>query len=141
LAAIATAVAVAALIVALTRPSSAASAEAKPPTYTAAETAAAQQQLCDIYKLAARAVQVDTNGTDQALARASLTNSAVLLSNAAADPALDSDHRNAAKALASAYLIDSAKSSSVVATEPDFRAAVDDVNAKDAAMKKVCGGG
>ena len=59
------------------------------PTYTAAETAAAQRQLCDTYTLAARAVQIDTNGTDKALARIALTNAAVMLDNAAANPALD----------------------------------------------------
>ncbi len=110
LAAIALVVAVAALIVALTKSTHAASpATTTPPTYTAAETAAAQRQLCDTYKLAARAVQVDTNGNDTALARIALTNAAVMLDNAAANPALDAEHRDAARALATAYLIDTAK--------------------------------
>ncbi len=97
--------AVAALIVALTHSTRAASATPRPRvrTYTAAETAAAQRQLCDTYKLAARAVQVDTNGSDKALARIALTNAAVMLDNAAADPALDAKHRDAARALATAY--------------------------------------
>ena len=73
------------------------------PTHSAAETAAAQRQLCDTYTLAARAVQVDTNGSDKALARIALTNAAVMLDNAAADPALDATHRDAARALATAY--------------------------------------
>lgn len=136
------AIAIAALIVALVRPTdSHPSVNTSTPTYTAAEIAAAQQQLCDTYKLAARAVQVDTNGNDKAFARIALTNSAVMLSNAAADPALDAEHRNAARALATAYLADTAKSSEGAATEAEFRAAVDDVNAKDAVMKRVCGGG
>jgi hypothetical protein len=136
------AVAVAALILALVRPmESRSSVTTSKPAYTATEIAAAQQQLCDTYKLAARAVQVDTNGSDKAFARIALTNSAVMLSNAATDPALDAEHRNAARALATAYLTDTAKSSEGAATEAEFRAAVDDVNAKDAVMKKVCGGG
>jgi hypothetical protein len=134
-------VAVAALVVALMRPMAARPSTPTAPTYTPAETAAAQQHLCDTYKLAARAVQVDTNGNDKAFARIALTNAAVMLGNAAADPALDSEHRSAARALATAYLTDTAKSSEGAATEAEFRAAVDDVNAKDALMKRVCGGG
>lgn len=137
------AVAVAALVVALTRTFPATTAPAVPaaPAFTAAQTTLAQQRLCDAYKLAARAVQVDTNGSDKAFARIALTNSAVLLYNASEDPALDGDHRSAAQALATAYLTDTAKSSEGAATEGEFRAAVDDVNAKDLAMKRVCGGG
>nr|WP_231633731.1 MULTISPECIES: hypothetical protein [unclassified Mycobacterium] len=136
------AIAVAALAVGLTRPTVARSpAISSTPTYTATEVAAAQRQLCDTYGLAARAVQVDTNGSDKAFARIALTNAAVMLGNAAANPALDAEHRNAAQALATAYLSDTAKSSEGAATETEFRAAVDDVNAKDAVMKKVCGGG
>ena len=142
LAAIAAVVAVAALIVALTRPTaSRPSAATTVPTTTAAETAAAQRQLCDTYKLVARAVGVDTNGGDKALARIALTNAAVMLDNAAADPALDAKYRDAARALATAYLAETAKSSDDVVTEAEFQAALNDVIAKDAAMKKVCGGG
>jgi hypothetical protein len=143
LAALALVVAVAALVVALRN--STRTAPPPPtttgPTYTAAETSAAQRQLCDTYKLAARAVQVDTNGSDRAFARIALTNAAVMLDNAAADPALDAKHRDVARALATAYLTDTAKSSSDTASDTEFRAAIDDVNAKDAAMKQVCGGG
>jgi len=140
LAAIAAVVAVAALVVALTYSPTAPPPTTTAPTYTAAETAAAQKQLCDTYKLVARAVGVDTNGGDKALARIALTNAAAMLDNAAANPALDANHRDAARALASAYLTDTAKSSSNAFTEPEFRAALDDVIAKDAVMKKVCGG-
>ncbi|OBI35868.1 hypothetical protein A5709_17720 [Mycobacterium sp. E1386] len=140
--AVTAAIAIAALITALVEPTeSRSSVTSSPPAHTGAEVAAAQQQLCDTYKLAARAVQVDTNGSDKAFARIALTNSAVMLSNAASDPALDAEHRDAARALAMAYLADTAKSSEGAATEAEFRAAVDDVNAKDAQMKKVCGGG
>jgi hypothetical protein len=142
LAAIATVVAVAALIVAFTHPTHAtSSATTTAPTYTAAETAVAQKQLCDAYGLVARAVQVDTNGNNPALARVATTNGAVMLDNAAANPALDATHRDAARALATAYLTTTAMGNKDVATDSDFRAALDDLTAKDAVMKKVCGGG
>ena len=70
-----------------------------------------------------------------------LTNAAVMLDDAAANPALDAKHRDAARALATAYLTVTAKGSSDIATDAEFRAALDDVVAKDAAMKQVCGGG
>lgn len=142
LAAIALVVAVIALVVALLR-----SAPASPPRTatasapTAAEAAAAQQQLCDTYKLAARAVQLDTNGNNAALARIADTNGAVMLNMAAANPALDAAHRDAARALATAYLMVTAKGNTDIASDAEFRAAIDDVVAKDAAMKQVCGGG
>lgn len=137
------AVAVAALVVALVRPTASHSSATTTtaPTHTPAETAAAQKRLCETYKVAARAVQVDTNGSDKAFARIALTNSAVLLYNVSDDPALDEQHRSAAQALATAYLTDTAKSSEGAATEAEFQEAVADVNTKDAAMKKVCGGG
>ncbi|BBX99025.1 hypothetical protein MLAC_43190 [Mycobacterium lacus] len=134
--------AVAALIVALINSTSAGPPSATTtPTYTAAEIAAAQRQLCDTYKLVARAVGVDTNGNNPAFARIALTNAAAMLDEADADPALDAKHRDAARALATAYLTDTAKSSGDVVTEAEFRAALDDVIAKDAAMRQVCANG
>lgn len=137
------AIAVAALVVALIRPTTSQPSVTTTTTRTPtpAETAAAQQRLCETYRVAARAVQVDTNGSDKAFARIALTNSAVLLYNVSNDPALDEQHRSAAQALATAYLTDTAKSSDGAATEAEFQEAVAEVNAKDAAMKKVCGGG
>ncbi|WP_082950293.1 MULTISPECIES: hypothetical protein [unclassified Mycobacterium] len=136
------AVAVGALIVALTRPTDTRSSvtTAAAHTYSAAEISAAQQELCVTYRLAAHAVQVDTAGTDKALARIATTNSAVMLDNAAASPALDAKHRDAARTLAAAYLTATAKSSNEVANDAEWQAAVDDVNAKDAVMKQVCSG-
>jgi hypothetical protein len=141
--AVTAAVAAAALVVALAQPGSSHSSvpTTTAPTRTPAEVVAAQQQLCDTYKLAARAVQVDTNGTDKALARTATTNAAVMLGNAAADPALDAQHRDAARALATAYLTATARASNGVVADAEWQAALDDVIAKDAAMKKVCGGG
>ncbi|TAM71806.1 hypothetical protein [Mycobacterium sp.] len=137
------AVAVTALFVASTRKTDSHSSVTTTtvPTHTHAETAAAQQQLCDTYKLAARAVQVDTNGSDKALARTATTNAAVMLENASADPALDAQHRDPARTLATAYLTATAKATNGVAADAEWRAALDDVIAKDAAMKQVCGGG
>ncbi|MCV7123501.1 hypothetical protein AWC15_21695 [Mycobacterium lacus] len=138
-AAIAAVVAVAALIVALTNSTSAAPVATSGPTSTAAQTAIAQQKLCNTYKLAARAVQVETTGTDRALARIALTNAAALLDNATLDPALDSKHRDAARALATAYRTTTAMGS--VATDAEYRTALDDIIAKDAVMRQVCANG
>ncbi|WP_369829880.1 hypothetical protein [Mycobacterium sp. ACS4054] len=135
-------IAIAALIVALTRPTGArSSVTTATRTYTATEIAAAQRQLCDTYKLAAHAVQVDTAGTDKALARIATTNGALMLDMAASNPALDANYRDPARALEAANLTVTAKSSYGVASEADFQSALDTVIAKDAAMKKVCSGG
>ncbi len=141
LAATAMVVAVAALIVALTNSRPAASPATTVPTYTAAETAAAQRQLCDTYKLAARAVQVDTNGSDKALARIA-THQRRRHARQLPQPIRLSTltHRDAARALAMAYATTTARAHGV-ATDAECQAALDDVIAKDAVMKKVCGGG
>nr|WP_081286104.1 hypothetical protein [Mycobacterium colombiense] len=146
LAAIAAVLGVAALVVALTRPTSnqpaVASATSASPAYTADQTAAAHQQLCDAYKLAARAVQIDTNGDNPALAGVASVNAAVTLEQAVnAAPAIASGDRAAALALAAAYTKATAMGSWSQRDDPAFRAEVDDVNAKDTAMKKICGVG
>lgn len=130
-------VAIAALIVALTRPTA-----AKPittttaPTYSAAETSAAQRRLCDTYKLAARSVETDTNGTDKAIARVALANAAGMLDDATADPAIDAKLRDAVRSLAAAYRTSNALSS--VASDAEYRAALDDIVAKDAPVRNAC---
>jgi hypothetical protein len=88
-------------------------------------------------------VEVDTSGNDKAkaLARVADTNGAVMLNMASAAPALDTNHRDAAHALAMAYGTVTAMGNSAVASDADYRAALDDVIVKDSAMKKVCGGG
>ena len=142
LAAIAFVVAVAALIVALTNSTRPVPPpQTTVPTYTAAQTAAAQRQLCDTYKLVAQAAQIDTAGTDKALARIALTNGALMLDDGAANPALDASHRDAARALAMAYETLTAKGTYGVVNDALYQAALDDATTKDAAMKKVCGGG
>lgn len=137
-------VAVTALVVALTRRSTdshSLGTTTTAPTHTLAEITAAQQQLCDAYKLAARAVEVDTGGQDRALARIATTNGAVMLDNAAVNPALDAKHRDAARALAAAYGALTAMGSNVVATDTQYQVALDDITAKDAVMKSVCANG
>lgn len=136
------AIAIAALIMASTRSTSpSAPTTTTAPTHSQAEIAGAKQQLCDMYQLAAKAVQVDTAGTDKALARIATTNGALMLDVAASNPALDANYREPARALEAAYLTVTAKSSYGVASEADFQSALDNVIAKDAAMKKVCSGG
>nr|WP_096370665.1 hypothetical protein [Mycobacterium ulcerans] len=137
----------AALVVALTRPGNAGSAAAPTttasPTYTAEEIAAAHQKLCEVYKLAARSVQIDTNGGDPALAGVTGVNGAVMLEQALRTaPALAPDERDAAFALAEAYTNANAVASfSTGRGDPAWRAAADDVIAKDAEMRATCGGG
>ena len=113
------------------------------PTYTAAEVAAAHQKLCEVYKLAARSVQIDTNGDNPALAGVAAVNGALMLEQeVSAAPALAPADRVAALALAAAYTNANATGSIAIGRDdPAFRAAVDDVNVKDARMKAVCGGG
>ncbi|WP_419538339.1 hypothetical protein [Mycobacterium colombiense] len=92
-----------------------------------------------MYKLAARAVQIDTNGDNPALAGVASVNAAVALGQAVnAAPAIASGDRAAALALAAAYTKATAMGSWSQRDDPAFRAEVDDVNAKDAAMKKIC---
>ncbi|WP_231978449.1 hypothetical protein [Mycobacterium sp. E3298] len=65
----------------------------------------------------------------------------MMLYDAAANPALDAKYRDAARALATAYGNVSALGSKGVATDAEWRAVLDDANAKDAAMRSLCGGG
>ncbi|OBB93335.1 hypothetical protein A5782_11915 [Mycobacterium sp. 852002-40037_SCH5390672] len=58
-----------------------------------------------------------------------------------AAPAIASGDRTAALALAAAYTKATAMGSWSQRDDPAFRAEIDDVNAKDAAMKKICGVG
>lgn len=140
-AAAATVMAAAALIVSLNHSSSGSPlVSTTAPTYTAADTAAAHRQLCDTYKLVARAVEVDTGGNDRALARIADTNGAILLDMAATNGAINLNHREAAHALAMAYATVTAMGNSAVASDAEYRAAVDDVIVKNAAMKMVCSG-
>lgn len=141
LAVTATVVAVGALIVALTRPAPVES-KTTAPTYSPDEASTAHQKLCDAYKLASRAVQIETNGTNQAFAGIATVNGALMLEEAAnASPALALSERTTALALAESYSNVAATSSMAGGQDPAWQAALNDANAKDAAMKKVCGGG
>lgn len=104
--AVTAAVAVAALVVTLTRPTRFNSpvTTTTAAAYGPAEVAAAQQKMCDTYKLAAQSVQVDTGGTDKTLARIATTNGALMLDKGARDPALDTKLRDATRVLEGGYL-------------------------------------
>ncbi|OBK82414.1 hypothetical protein A5649_09145 [Mycolicibacter heraklionensis] len=111
-----------------------------PQTPTAAQRAAAQANLCDRYKLAARSVQIETKTPDNvALARISLANGAVMLETAAADPALDASARDAAHELALGYQDLTAMGTNGVVAESQFQEAMNAVNDRDRALKELCG--
>lgn len=132
-----TVLAVVALIVALARSDSGST-----PIYTAAQKAEAKTQLCGRYKLASRALNVETGPEgdgDIALARISMTNGALLLETAAVDPALDRKYRDAAKDLAAAYQTTAALATKGMATTQQYQDAVNDSNAKNSVMKELCG--
>ncbi|CCK52035.1 Conserved protein of unknown function [Mycobacterium canettii CIPT 140060008] len=136
----------AALIVALTRPTNSGPATAAgttaEPTYTATETAAAHQKLCEVYKRAARSVQIDTHSDSPALSRVSTVNGALMLEQAVnSAPALAPADRAAALTLAEAYTSATSAASSAHRDDREWQAVMDDVNAKDAQMKAVCSGG
>ncbi|BCI87825.1 hypothetical protein NIIDMKKI_30310 [Mycobacterium kansasii] len=95
-----------------------------------------------MYKMAARAVQIDTHGNNPALAATALANGAVMLVQAVnAAPALAPGDRTAALMLAEAYSSTNAMGSFLNRDDPALQAAIDDVNAKDAKMKALCGAG
>lgn len=141
-------IAVAALIVGvidLTRTTSTTSGEVHapvskiaPPTYTAEQVARAMKDLCSAYDVAARSVKADTNNSDTAIARISLTNAAGMLDAAAENPALRSNARDAARALAAAYRTTNAVSSVSDKASPLFQMTIDDANRADAVMAAAC---
>nr|WP_231975854.1 hypothetical protein [Mycobacterium sp. E2462] len=138
------AIAVAALVVSLTRPSSVKSAAiSTPPPPSAGEVAAARQKLCDSYQLAARAVQIETNGTSPERAGIAEVNGAMMLREVAdTSPKLAAGDRESALGLAEAYSNVAVRASLATGSDdPAWRSALDQANARDAAMKKVCGGG
>ncbi len=133
-------------LIALTRPTTsgpaATVATTAAATYTAEETAAAHQKLCEVYTLAARAVQIQTHSDNQALGVAGAVNGALMLDQAVnAAPALTPGDRAAALALAEAYTNANAVGSYTHRDDLASQAVIDDVIAKDARMKAVCGGG
>lgn len=145
LAAIAVLLGAAALVVALTRSTSSQSAVSSttstPPSYTADQTAAAHQKLCDVYKLAAHAIQIETNGTSSERANIATVNGAVMLEQALnSTPAIPPKDRAAALTLAEAYSNAAAISSTAGGDDPTWRATIDDVISKDAPMRQLCGG-
>ncbi len=129
-----TALSAGALAVALTR-----RAAPEPTHYTAAQQSEAAVRLCERYRLASTAVNIETNGPDVALARISATNGAVILEMAAADPALDAKYRDAALALAHTYEDLTAVGTKKPPDDPDGQKTIDDSNAKYRVMRSLCG--
>jgi hypothetical protein len=140
-------IAVAALVVGiidLTRPTSSgasvASTSTTPatPTFTPDQVASAKKDLCSTYQVAARSVDADTNSSDKAIARISLANAAGMINSAAANPALNANDRDAARALASAYWVTNAVSSVTDAASPLYQTTLDDAKRAADAMAAVC---
>jgi hypothetical protein len=139
-------VAVAALVVGiidLARPTSSASGTvsampAPSPTFTPDQAASAKKELCSAYQLAARSVNADTHSSDTALARISLANGAGMLDAAAANPALSTNDRDAARALASAYRTSNAVSSDTDVASPLYQMTLDEAKRADAVMAAIC---
>lgn len=136
----ATILAVVALVVATNRsPASGSAPTTSAPTYSAAEVSAAHQKLCDAYKLAARAVQIETHGPSPERAGIAEVNGAMMLQRVLnAAPALTASDHGTALALADAYNNIAAVAS--LSDNSRWQAALDDAIAKDAAMKKLCSG-
>lgn len=142
LAAIAVLLGIAALVVAFARSSNHSGAATTPAAsaFTAEEAAAAHKKLCDMYNQEARAVQITTNGDNPAYAGIATVNGAVILQQVVSSaPALPPGDRAAALALAEAYSNAQVLASLVQRDDPAWRSAADNVNAKDAAMQKICG--
>lgn len=140
----ATTVAIVALVSATNRPpASGSTPTTSSPTYSSAEVSAAHQKLRDAYKLAARAVQIETDGENPALAGIATVNGALILEHAlSTTPAIPLGDRTAAVALAEACSNAQATAATVrQRDDPLWQSTIGDVNAKDAATKKVCGDG
>ncbi|BBZ25017.1 hypothetical protein MHIB_34350 [Mycolicibacter hiberniae] len=119
-------------IVAVNRPSSS-------PAYTEAHRAAALSMLCERYRLAAESVKIETTTPDNAaLARIALTNGAVMLETAGADPALDASVRDAVRELALGYQDLTAMGTAGIVNESQFESRMDAVNDKNRVLKEVC---
>ena len=87
-------------------------------------------------------MQIQTNIDNQALGIAAGVNGAVMLHQAVnTTPALAPADRAAAIALADAYTNGNALGSFMHRDDPAWQTVVDGVNAKDAHMKALCGGG
>lgn len=140
-------IAVAALVVGiigLARPTSttggspATTTSAPVPGFAPDQVASAKKNLCTVYQVAAKSVREDTNSTDIAIARVSLTNAAGMLDAAADNPALGGGERDAARTLASSYRTVVAIASVFDKASPVLQSSLDDANRADAAMAALC---
>lgn len=80
----------------------------------------------------------DPNGEDS-LARIALSNGALMLYLASEDPALNAEDRQAARTLADSYQTTAALGTTGMATREQYVASVDDMNAKNLVMLRLCG--
>lgn len=119
-------------IVALTRPPASQS-------YSSAQISSAKTTLCDRFKPAANAIHIETHGPDAGFGRIALLNGALTLQDAAANPALDSKYRDAAREAMLAYQDLVVVSSSGMSGDPQFDSVVDVANAKERALRELCG--
>ncbi|MDV6974718.1 hypothetical protein R4F53_04460 [Mycobacterium intracellulare] len=146
MAAVAVLLGAAALVVALTWPAgittSVSSTTSTTPFHPADQTAAARKKLCDAYKLAAQAVQIETNGTNPERANIATVNGAIMLEAAVkSTPEIAPSDRAAALTLAEAYSNAVAAASTAGGDDPRWLSAIDNVISKDAPMRQLCGGG
>lgn len=74
-----------------------------------------------------------------ALGRLSATNGALILQTAAADPAVETKYRDAARNLALSYQKLVAIATGRNANDPEITDAIADANAKDRVMVELCG--
>lgn len=124
--------AAAALTLALTH------AEERTPTYTVAKKAQAKKEFCDEFEFAMSSIRVETNAPNNiALARISLLNGALIIDNASKGPGLDAEIREAAHAVALAFL-----QQNVLGTfgkeDPRFQESIDNSNDKVDALQQLC---
>lgn len=109
------------------------------PSYSTAQKTAAKTDLCGQFKPVMDAVHIETNGPDPGFGRISLVNGALILETAASNAALESTYRDAANAVVQAYESLVVESSSGRAGDSRFDSAVDAVNAKERALRELCG--
>lgn len=132
------AIAATVLVVALARLSTATIHIA--PTRTCMDIGAAQKPS-DMDDLVARAIKVNTEDTNKALARIATSNRDGLDRTAAASASLEAGHADAVRALGMVSAFCSGKGCSRIATATQRATPLDDVIAKDdAATKRICGG-
>lgn len=108
------------------------------PEYTAAQKAEAKRELCEQFHLAMQSIVIETNppSDDAALARISETNGASLIEIAAANPALDLEYRDAARALAAHYRKVTALAT--LGNSPTVQSEIKETNSTESTIRESC---